>query len=121
MCQQHANTIVVVQGEQIAGAAVMLVLGTGVLAVGWLGRSGRLDFALGGWTKETTTDTSWREAHRIIGGWFVAAGVVAGVTGLAIVVVPAGAVGPLVVVGAVTMLAPVVIGISLGTGRLRSR
>ncbi len=99
--------------QQLFGAATMLVLGGGLSLLGRLGRRGRLEYSLGGWTKDTTTPTSWVDAHRTIGGWLIVAGVVA-------LLVAPGGVGPVVVGGSVLLLVPVIIGVVAGTGRLRA-
>ena len=76
---------------------------------------------LGGWTKLISTPESWADAHVTIGTSFMWAGVVAGLTGLVALVVPLGAIGPIVVAGSVVLLVPVVVGVVIGTGRLRRR
>jgi hypothetical protein len=107
--------------ERALAVTVMLLVGIGTFLVGYLGRGGRLDYVLGGWTEQTTTPESWADAHVTIGTSFMLAGVVAGLTGLVALVVPLGAIGPVVVAGSVVPLVPVVVGVVIGTGRLRRR
>jgi len=110
-----------VELERLLAAGVMSVLGIATLTVGWLGHRGRLDYSLGGWTKQSASAESWAGAHRTIGAGFAVAGVVAGVTGLVALAVPLGAIGPVVAVGSIAMLVPVGIGVVAGTNRLQPR
>ena len=107
--------------ERALAVTVMLLVGIGTFVVGHLGRNGRLDYVLGGWTKQTATPESWTVAHVTIGTAFMAAGVIAGLAGLLALVVPLGAIGPVVVTGSIVLLVPVVVGVVIGTGRLRRR
>ena len=107
--------------ERLLAVSVMALLGIGTLAIGWLGRGGRLDFALGGWTQESASDASWRAAHVTIGSWLMVAGDLAFGTATLAGVMPVGAIGPTVVIGAVALLVPVVIGVVAGTGKLHRR
>ena len=107
--------------ERALAVTVMLLVGISTFLVGRLGRNGRLDYLLGGWTKDTATPESWTDAHVTIGTSFMAAGVVGCLTGLVALVVPLGAIGPVVVTGSIVLLVPVVLGVVIGTGRLRRR
>jgi hypothetical protein len=115
------GSVAVVVGEQLAGGLIMALLGGGLVAVGMLGRRGRVDFALGGWTPDTASPDSWAAAHATIGAWFVAAGLVAAASAVAIVLSPSTWTGPLVVGGSVLLLVLVVVGVVRGTNRLRAR
>lgn len=107
--------------ERLLAVGVMLVLGIAILIVGRLGRQGRLDYSLGGWTKQSASAESWAVAHRMIGTGFMVAGVVAGVSGLVALVVSVDAIGPVVLAGSILMLVPAVIGVVAGTNRLQPR
>ena len=98
--------------------AVVAVLGALLPAVGWLGRTGRVDFALGGWTRESASPESWRAAHVVIGTWFMRAAGLAVTTALTAMLVPVDSIGPVVVVGSAAMLGPVVMGVASGSGKL---
>jgi len=107
--------------ERLLAVVVMSALGTGTVVVGWLGRRHRLDYSLGGWTRQTASSESWADAHARIGTGFIVAGVVAVVSGLVAMLVPTGGIGPVVVTGSIVMLVPVVVGVVAGTNRLQPR
>lgn len=113
--------MVVVSAEQVAGAAVLAGLGVGVLVVGVLGMRGSLQYALGHWTPETATVAGWSRAHRTIGGWFGAGGLVAFAGAAAVLAGSDRSAGPIVVIGSIAMLVPVVVGVSSGLRRLERR
>ena len=103
----------------MVGAAVMLAIGVGTMIVGRASRRRRLDLAMGGWSRETSTPESWADAHRVIGAWLMSSGAIAILVGLLVLVVPTDAVGPVAGSGAIVMLVPVVAGVVIGTGRIR--
>lgn len=105
-------------GEQVAAALTMSALGTAMVVVGVLARRGRLQLALGGWTRESASPESWVAAHVAIGSWLTSAGGVALLSAAAVVVSPRDWAGPWVVTSSVVLLVVVVIGVALGTNRL---
>jgi hypothetical protein len=107
--------------ERLLAVTVMSALGIATLIVGWLGRRQRLDYSLGGWTRQTASPESWADAHARIGAGFMVAGAIAILGGLVAVSVPTGGIGPVVVTGSIVMLVPVVTGIVVGTNRLQQR
>lgn len=107
-------------GEQVAAALTMGVLGVALLGVGVAARRGRLQLALGGWTRDSTSPESWAAAHVAIGSSFAAAGGVALLGAGAIVFSPGSWAGPLAVGGSVVLLVVVVVGVARGTNRLES-
>jgi hypothetical protein len=105
--------------ERLVGGAVMLAIGVGTMLVGHAARHRRIDLAMGAWSKETATPESWADAHRVIGAWLMAGGAIAVLVGVLVLVVPTAAVGPVAGLGAIVMLVPVVVGVVIGTGRIR--
>ena len=80
--------------ERLLAVGVMLVLGVGTLIIGWLGRRHRLDYALGGWSKQMASTESWADAHLTIGSWFMVAGAIALLCGLLTLFAPIDSIGP---------------------------
>ncbi len=107
-----------VSGDQVAGALTLAVLGLALVTVGLLARHGRLQLALGGWTRDTASPSGWAAAHRVIGTWFAVAGGVALVCALALSVTPSGWTGAWLGVGLPLMLVIVVVGVVRGTNRV---
>lgn len=108
-------------GEQVAGAVVLASLGTALLTVGVLGWRGRIDFALGGWSRDQASPESWRAAHLAIGRSLCVAGAIALVGVVAVVMTRSAWAGPLVVGFSVALLVPVVIGAAYGASRVEAR
>ena len=107
-------------GEQVAAALTMAVLGVALLGVGVSARRGRLQLALGGWTRDSASPESWVAAHLAIGSSFAAAGGVALLSAGAVLVSPGSWAGPLAGGGAVVLLVVVVVGVARGMNRLES-
>lgn len=61
--------------ESTIGLATVAMLGLALSWVGWLGRTRRIDFAMGGWTPANTTETSWDRANRKMGNAILAYGI----------------------------------------------
>ncbi len=112
------RSVVPVSREQVAAALTMGVLGVAMFVVGVSARRGRLQLALGGWTRDSASPASWASAHVTIGTWLKVAGAVALASSGAVLISPAAWAGPWVVAGSTVLLAAVVVGVARGTSRL---
>ncbi len=103
----------------MAAALTMGVLGVAILGVGVSARRGRLQLALGGWTRDSASPARWTSAHVAIGTWLMVASTVASTVALAssgaVLISPAAWARPWVVAGSVVLLAAAVVGVARGT------
>jgi len=107
----------------IAGIAMMLG-GAALVAVGAVGRSGKLtrQSIVGLRTKATlASDDAWKAAHEAAASWVIAAGAVLFAGGVVVMLTDSEATGDVVALGATTlMLIPLVIAFRRGQAAAQS-
>lgn len=99
-------------------AILLIASGATFAALGSAARNGRIDLALGGHTRDTTSADSWRRAHERIGRWLSASGWFAVTAGIIAVVVADVALWAAVAGFAALVILPLA-GTALGVRELR--
>jgi hypothetical protein len=94
-------------------------MGAAVAALGSAARNGRIDLALGGYTRDTTSADSWRRAHERIGTWLAASGWSAVAAGIVAAVVTDVA-GWVAAAGLAALVILPLVGTALGVRELRA-
>jgi hypothetical protein len=100
-------------------AILLIAMGAAMVALGSAARNGRIDLALGGHTRDTTSADSWRRAHERIGTWLATSGwlaVAAGIVAAALADLAVWA----AVAGFAAMLILPLVGTALGVRELRA-
>jgi hypothetical protein len=100
-------------------AILLIAPGAAMVVLGSAARNGRIDLALGGHTRDTTSADSWRRAHERIGTWLSASGWSAVAAGIVAVVVTDVA-GWAAAAGFAALVILPLVGTTLGVRELRA-